>query len=119
MCPPPGLVHARAAVQKHLPRTEPTYFIGDPAAAETLGADPAAAATTALTYPLTDIPILHSNPIALAKLYLDFDGHVETDKTTPVYDIDDDSTTFNDTELAFIYMAWAKVSEDYAPFSVE
>jgi sugar lactone lactonase YvrE len=76
-------------------------------------------ATSMSLHPLTDIPILHSNSSALVKLFLDFDGHVEPDKTTPVYDIDDDPTTFNDAELGFITTAWAKTSEDFAPFNVD
>lgn len=70
-------------------------------------------------YPLTAIPPLHSNPSATAKLYLDFDGYVEADKTTPAFDLDDAPTSFSDTELAAINMTWSKVAEDYAPFNID
>ncbi|RIK72126.1 MAG: hypothetical protein DCC67_19700, partial [Planctomycetota bacterium] len=102
-------------------------LVADPAyvgaAIEPAGASPTAE-NTAL-YPLTSIPNLHSDPTATVKVYLDFDGHFEaqwgghTNVATPVYDRDGDPTTFSDQELNFITMAWAKVTEDFAPFSID
>lgn len=83
-----------------------------------------AQSTDALS-PLSSIPILHSNPGASVKLFLDFDGHFEpvygdfTDITTQVYDRDGDGTTFSDTELANIATIWAMVAEDFAPFNID
>lgn len=84
-----------------------------------------------LTNPLTAIPRLNSLPGASVSIYLDFDGHTETQDwpsqrtdnqtgpiVTPVFDIDNDFTTFSDTELDMIREMWYRVAEDFAPFSV-
>ena len=74
--------------------------------------------------PLSSIPILNSNPTAIAKVYLDFDGEPATNwdgysvSATPAYDTDGDPSTFSDGELANIQQIWARVSEKYAPFNV-
>ena len=77
--------------------------------------------------PLTDIPELDSLPGAPVSIYLDFDGHTETDPgwagnnpnvVTPVFDIDNDETTFSDEELRRIEEIWYRVAEDFAPFNV-
>lgn len=85
-------------------------------------------ARTLLTNPLTAIPQLNSLPGAPVSIYLDFDGHTETDPswtnsgsravTTPVYDNDNDLTTFSDDELRRIEEIWYRVAEDFAPFNV-
>src|SRR5437762_2004940 len=60
------------------------------------------------------VPILHSNPSATVKIYLDFDGDLATTwngmnvPTTPAYDIDADPTTFSPQELANIQVFWAR-----------
>ena len=70
-------------------------------------------------------PALHSNPSASDALYLDFDGHFEpvwgsySNLTTPSYDVDGDTSTFTDGELANIGTIWAAVAEDYAPFNLD
>ncbi|MCA9035927.1 MAG: pre-peptidase C-terminal domain-containing protein, partial [Planctomycetaceae bacterium] len=81
--------------------------------------------------PLTSIPQLSSLPGAPVTIYLDFDGHTETQDwpgarsdgqtgaiITPVFDIDNDFTTFSDEELRLIEEVWYRVAEDYAPFNV-
>ena len=74
--------------------------------------------------PLDSIPVLNSNPGATASLYLDFNGHFEpvwgsyNNVVTPVYDVDGDSTTFSDVELANMQTVWESVSETYAPFNI-
>ncbi len=86
---------------------------------------------TLLTNPLTAIPPLNSHPGAPVTIYLDFDGHTETQDwpgartdnqsgpiVTPVFDIDNDQTTFSDTELDLIREMWYRVAEDFAPFNV-
>jgi len=83
----------------------------------------AAAGSLALA-PLTAIPALNSLPGAAVSLYLDFDGHFESqwgsfsNVTTPVYDQDGDTSTFSDGELASIQRIWEHMAEDYAPFDV-
>ena len=86
---------------------------------------------TLLTNPLTAIPKLDSLPGAPVRVYLDFDGHTETQDwpatrtdnqtgpiVTPVFDVDGDQTTFSDTELDMITEVWYRVSEDFMPFNV-
>ena len=79
-----------------------------------------------LSSPLTAVPILHSDPKASAKLYLDFDGDPVTPDwlgvtvpVTPAYDIDGDPTTFSSTELKNIQEIWARVAEKYSPFNID
>lgn len=85
----------------------------------------------AFTNPLTSIPQLSSLPGAPVTIYLDFDGHTESQDwpalrvdnqtgpvVTPVFDIDNDFTTFSDEELRMIREVWYRVSEDFAPFNV-
>ncbi len=84
-----------------------------------------------MTNPLTAIPKLNSLPGAPVTIYLDFDGHSEsqgwpnsrTDNQTgpvltPVFDIDNDLTTFSDTELDMITETWYRVAEDFSPFRI-
>jgi hypothetical protein len=81
--------------------------------------------------PLTAIPKLNSNPGAPVTIYLDFDGHTETQDwpsartdgnsgaiVTPVFDVDNDLSTFSDEELRMMEEVWYRVSEDYSPFNV-
>lgn len=76
-------------------------------------------------YSLSEIPPLHSNPLAAAKLFLDFDGapaqtwgYYNAD-ATPAYDRDGDPTTFSDVELNSIRSVWAQLAEAYSPFEVD
>lgn len=76
-------------------------------------------------YPLTAIPVFHSNPNAAAKLYLDFDGDPAsswngyTVPATPAYSLDSDPTTVSDYEIQQITEIWARVSEKYSPFNLD
>ncbi len=93
-----------------------------------LFANPGTPAPPANANPLTSIPQLNSKFGAPVTLYLDFDGHTETDSswtnngarsvTTPVFDNDGDLTTFSDDELHRIEEIWYRVSEDFYPFDV-
>jgi hypothetical protein len=85
-----------------------------------------AAASLAPASSLSNLPSLHSDPGATAKLFLDFDGHFEatwggySNVTTPAFDQDGNpSTTFSSGELAAINEIWSRVTEDYAPFNVD
>ncbi|NBY00400.1 MAG: hypothetical protein EBQ87_00210, partial [Planctomycetes bacterium] len=73
--------------------------------------------------------LLHSNPGATKRIYLDFDGHTTTGTqwnitngatiVTPAYDIDNNPASFSATELANIREIWERVSEDFLPFDVD
>lgn len=74
--------------------------------------------------PLSSIPVLNSLPGAAVTLYLDFDGYFEpvwgsyANITTPVFDRDNDLTTFSDSELANMETIWRYVAEDFSPFPI-
>ena len=93
--------------------------------------NPSSTGTIGESNPLTSIPRLNSLAGAPVTIYLDFDGHTETQDwptsrsdgqtgsiVTPVFDVDNDLTTFSDEELRMIEEVWYRVSEDYAPFNV-
>lgn len=88
------------------------------------GADGGEVEAAGALHALTEIPVLNSNAGAAASIYLDFDGHFESNWgsysniTTPVYDIDGDDTTFSDAELSRIHDIWTRVAEDFAPFDI-
>jgi len=74
--------------------------------------------------------LLHSNPGATKRIFLDFDGHTTTGTlwnaqgygttiVTPAFDIDNNTSSFSATELANIREIWERVSEDYLPFNVD
>jgi Ca2+-binding RTX toxin-like protein len=75
---------------------------------------------------LSALPLLHSNPTAKAKLYIDFDGAPAVGQwvgfdvpATPAYDTDGDPTTFTSSELSDINEIWARVAEAYSPFNID
>ncbi len=84
-----------------------------------------AAASPSSKHSLTEIPLLHSNSGASAKLYLDFVGAASTSwggrsvPATPAYDQDGDASTFSDSEIANIREMFARVAEKYSPFNVD
>jgi len=71
--------------------------------------------------------LLHSNPGATKRIFLDLDGHTTTGTAwlngativTPAYDIDSNPSSFSATELANIRQIWERVSEDFLPFNVD
>jgi Ca2+-binding RTX toxin-like protein len=75
---------------------------------------------------ISELPILHSNPGATAKLFLDMDGNpaindwlgIPVTATGP-YDTDGDKTTYSSGELADINEIWARVAEAYSPFNID
>jgi sugar lactone lactonase YvrE len=121
---PAGVVAHQARYETHWIHGEPVALVADPAFSGSLDHGSSRQATSSALYPLTSIPLLHSNPGAPATIYLDFDGHFEpvwrtfTNVTIPAYDRDGDPTTFSDSELALIRQAWAKTAEDFAPFNI-
>ena len=71
--------------------------------------------------------LLHSNPGATKRIFLDLDGHTTTGTfwlngatiVTPAYDIDSNPSSFSSTELANIREIWERVSEDFLPFNID
>ncbi len=82
---------------------------------------------------LLTVPVYHSNPSFPMKIYLDFDGHVAENTywnnnnfggyatgstiTAPAFSLDTDLDVLSPEEQALIPDVWARVAEDYAPFS--
>lgn len=83
-----------------------------------------APAASATLHALTDLPVLNSYPASSTNLYLDFNGHFQQDWgsnhniSTPVFSLDNDSSTFSDDELAAIAEIFARVAEDFSPFAI-
>jgi len=85
-----------------------------------------------MTFPtrvnLADTFRLHSNPTATKTIYLDFDGHITTDRawtnptnptlTTAAFSTDANTAAFSDAELERIQFIWQRVAEDFLPFGV-
>ena len=103
------------------PIEPPRLFAAAAAAAESSGEE---------AHSLASLPLLHSNPQASQKLFLDFDGHVVSNTDwndsneglpihAPAFDIDGDTGTFSQAELDRIERIWARVAEDYAPFDLD
>ena len=76
--------------------------------------------------------LLSSLPGAPVTVFLDVDGHTETDPgwinfrsdgqsgpiVTPAFDLDNNPATFNAAETQWVSEIWARVAEDYAPFQI-
>lgn len=80
---------------------------------------------------LLTVPELSSLPGAPATLFLDFDGQTEPASSgwsqqfnsgnplvTPPFDRDGDPATVNAAEQQIIRQTWARIAEDFAPFTV-
>ena len=75
-------------------------------------------------YTFTGIPIHHSSPGLVFKLYLDFDGEV---LTSPEWRLVNrilqgygaDPSRFNHLEQDVISRVWGRVAEDFAPFDID
>ena len=90
------------------------------------GADAGAGAPpTPSGYSDAGLPIHHSAPGAIFKLYLDFDGEQLRSRSwgifrpLPGYSLDFDSASFNTQEQAIISRIWGRVAEDFAPFDID
>ena len=64
--------------------------------------------------------LLHSDPGATQRIYLDFNGHngLIADYYAP-FNFEGSSTTFSNAELTVIQQAWQSASEDFLPFHVD
>ncbi len=75
--------------------------------------------------PEESLPLLSSRPNATAKLFLDFNGNLQAswgsylNVSTPAYDTDGNTSSFSTAERNAITEIWRRVSEDYAPFSID
>jgi hypothetical protein len=84
--------------------------------------------------PLTSAFQLHSHPGSKRVIYLDFNGYDLTgtkwstdsrfsfnssNKVLEPFDLDGNSSTFNDAELRAVIETWSSVSEDYSIFDVD
>ncbi|HJQ79629.1 MAG TPA: hypothetical protein VJ828_06720, partial [Lacipirellulaceae bacterium] len=92
----------------------------------------ATAQGAAIEWPFVDNEetfLLHSNPGATKKIFLDFDGHVTTGTMwntssmlpnifSEPFNVDGDAR-FNNDEHQFIQLIWALVAEDFLPFEVD
>lgn len=68
------------------------------------------------------IPVLNSNPTASDTVYLDFDGHADTDAwgtyNMPGFDFNGNLAELTPGEKLAIRNIWRMVAEDYAPFNI-
>jgi hypothetical protein len=85
----------------------------------------AAATLSPTTSSLSGLPSLSSNPSATKKLYLDFNGHVQSswgsfsNVITPPFDQNGSPSSLSTGEVAAIREIWTRVAEDYAPFNID
>lgn len=70
-----------------------------------------------LIAPLEDTFKLHSYPGSDQILFIDFDGHSPGGYKT--WDIDGDTSTFNDDERLVIQQVWHSVAEDFLPWNID
>ena len=72
-----------------------------------------------------DPPLLHSNPSATQKIYLNFSGCAArqwgswSNAYSPAYDTNGDASTFSPAEEANITAIWNRVAEDMRPFNLD
>ena len=122
---PRMLLSGSPGIVEDSPATSPISAILQPVASTSTGTSSTTNSNNGSLYPLSDVPILHSDPAAKAKIFLDFSGAPAQSwgtynaSVTPAYDVDGDPTTFSDTELANIQQIWARVSEKYSPFNID
>ncbi len=75
--------------------------------------------------PEESLPLLSSRPNATAKLFLDFNGNLQAswgsylNVSTPAFDTDGNTASFSTAERNAITEIWRRVSEDYAPLSID
>jgi PKD repeat protein len=98
-------------------------FYVDPVRVDATASAPLAAAAADYTQTF----LLHSNPTATRKLYLDFTGHTVSGTAwgagatlvADAYSSDADFATFSTAEQDQIQSVWQLVAEDYAPFDID
>ena len=85
----------------------------------------------------SSVPVLHSNPTATRKLYLDFDGYTfptinkdsewfgyfggfaQPGAFVPGLDLDGNPNSFSQFEQDYITETWLSVAEDFSPFQID
>lgn len=71
------------------------------------------------------LPALHSDPVAPATIYLDFNGasstswNNQTVPATPAYDTDGNPANFSAGEIGNIRQIWQRVAEKFSPFNLD
>jgi hypothetical protein len=110
------------------------YYYDPPPPPEVLrafGGPSLAAPVSDAMHSLAAVPVLHSNPAAPQKLFLDFNGHIVEDTDwnaannnhlpihAPPFDIDGNPAGFSEAELNRIERIWARVAEDFAPLDID
>jgi hypothetical protein len=73
-------------------------------------------------FPLDQTFLLHSNPGATKRIYLDFNGHYGLEPKAAYYEpfnFEGSGTTFSNAERTVIQQAWQSASEDFLPFNVD
>ncbi len=104
------------------------YYYFDPAP-EPAGDDGHPAEPSSISVAL-NVPVLHSNPTATKKIFLDFDGHdvsgtgwnqFNNGNTihAPAYSTDGDIFNFSASEINNIEEIHGRIAEDFAPFNVD
>ena len=122
---PRMLLSGSPGIVEDAPATSPVSAILQPVASTSTGTSSTTTSNNGAVHPLSDVPVLHSDPAAKAKIFLDFGGASAQSwgtynaSFTPAYDVDGDPTTFSDAELADIQQIWARVSEKYSPFNID
>lgn len=127
------LTSAATSTLPNLPQTsEAKRYVEEPRLASTKFQ--AASLVVENSIPLTSAFQLHSRPGSKRVIYLDFNGYDLTgtkwstesrfafnsgNKVLEPFDLDGNSTTFNDAELKAIIDTWSSVSEDYSIFDVD
>lgn len=114
-----------------LDRTGLEYCELNPAEGDPAAEPPTTLGPGNLPADLSQTFLLHTNPGATKRIYLDFDGHVTSGTSwnssftgganivTPAFDIDGNTASFSNAELERIQFIWQRVAEDYASFDVD
>lgn len=112
-------------------REDPTLWVNDDDRLLFLDAPPAKdfqfhePPRPAMTIPLEDAFLLHTNPGANNVIHLDFDGHHSKSNgwghniQFPAFNIEGSASSFTDNELRSIIAHWEYMAEDFAPFGVD
>jgi hypothetical protein len=124
-------VFAVVAPARAAESAEPTPRIGQTSLPPVRAAKYSAQALPTPAYPYADTFKLHSRPGSQRVIYLDFDGETVSGTKwneeynannsfhAAPYDVDGNTASFSEAELAIIQSAWQRVAEDYAPFAVD
>jgi len=104
-------------------------FYEDPAPVNAGSDESTSAVPSVAELTFSEVFNLHSKPFASRTVHLDMDGRTVTGtgwnsgNADPLYmkaySIDNDPTTFTQTELNAIAESWKRIAEDFAPFDID